>query len=402
MTFPTKRFAHIVLLTIGPLACSALAQNNAVRLQLDHVQNFKAAQPMTDRDGGLWAWRNLEGITYSSNSTPQQNLSGTFLKHVLSANGAVLMTLEKNSRVKDSQDAAGLVLRWFNREGLAFGAHELAWHEDDPLPQFILNNSGSHALIIEPGSARATILSPSAQTFMLFENAPYTNERPVLLAANDAHFYVFSQFAPSTTQQTHAPTLICFALNGQEEWRHALAAGTVGSLALSPSGKWLLAHRYHVNHGKVEATTIILDADGRERATRPELFRAAAFSQDEQFLFLLDRRELRCVDMHTGATLWRNQLQDHNEMFIALTAAEPQASCVALIVESAFEQKRFVYKKARLAAFTPTGARLTETQISETLSSPLLLVNAKQNLLLAAQGQLLRFKFATVSPSRLE
>lgn len=399
MNSTTKRNTLIIFLA---LASSALAQSTALRLQLERTHDFKAAQPLSDRNGEVWAWRNVEGITYFSHTTSSQSVAGAFLKHVLSANGEALLTLEKNAHNKDSRNASGLVLRRFNREGAALGVHELAWHEDDPLPQIILNNSGTHALIVEPGSGRATLLAQSAQTFLLFENAPYTNERPVMLAASDSRFYVFTQFAPSTMQQTHAPTLIGFALTGKEEWRRTLAPGTVGALALSPSGKWLVAHRYQVNGNKVEATTTMLTADGREQITFPGLFRAAAFSQDEQFLFLLDRRELRCVNVNTGAILWRNQLRSREEMYVALTTAEPHASCVALIAVSSFAEKRFVYKKARLAAFAANGTTINETQIAAPLHAPLLLVHTKQNLLLAAEGQLLRYKIANASPSRLE
>lgn len=406
MTFKLKQSVFIVPVAACLLAGPARAQEGVLRLQLETTKRFETAQPLSDLTGEHWAWRSAEAIALVSNALPTTKLSGVFLKHNMSANGAALLALEKNTSLKEEERAAGLVLHWFNQSGVALGVHRLPWHDDDPLPHFIVNSSGSHALVVEPGSARATFLmpgSPNAQSMALFEEAPYTNERPLFLAASATHFYIFTQFAPSTSQQMQAPTLICFAIAGKEKWRRALAPGTAGALALSPNAKALVVHRYHVHAGQVEATTTIFDAEGRERVTIPGLFRAAVFSLDGRYVFLMDRRELRCVNARNGATIWRSQLQRRDEMFVALTNAESPAACFVLIAQNAFEQNRFVYKNARLAAFSATGKSLTEHPVSETLSTPYLIFSdARRKVLLAAQGQLLSYKFSLSSSSRLE
>ena len=402
MIYHLKQNAFTVLV----IACSAIAQNGVMRLQLESATNFEAAQPLSDRTGEHWAWRSAEAIALVSTATRTTKLSGNFLKHSMSANGIALLALEKNISPKTEERPAGVLLRWFNQSGVALGRHEFAWHDDDPLPHFIVSNSGSHALVVEPGSARATFLmpgSPTAQGIALFEEASYINERPLFLAASATHFYIFTQIAPSTSLQMQSPTLICFSLEGKEQWRRTLALGTAGNLAVAPSGKILVVHRYHVNAGKVEAGTILLDTEGRARVSIAGLFHAAAFSSDEQNIFLMDRRELRCINVRSGAELWHHQLTHREEMFVALTNAESPAACFALIAQNAFEQNRFVYKNARLAAFSAAENSLTEQLISETLSAPYLIFSGTQRrVLLAAEGQLLRYKFSSPTSSRLE
>ncbi len=387
-------------------ASAAWPQIQVARLQLESVQRFNTAQPRSDNTGSCWAWRSEKEILVPSSAPQATRLAGFFLQHELSANGKALLALEKPSTKREHEEKAGLVLRWFDNAGRPLGAHALPWQEDDPLPRIILNRTGSHALVLEPASARATFFEEAARVVnesLLFENAPYTNERPALLAASEEHFYVLSQVAPTTTPQARAPVLVCYAMNGNEQWRRELPRGTAGYLALSPGGTWLVANQYEVTDGRVQAASFIFEAAGQQRATFSGLLREASFSNGEQFLFALDRRALRCVETASGKILWQTHLQPRSEMFAATTALSNKTSCIALVGASVLAQGRFVFQNARLRGFDDAGRQQFELAVAEALAQPRLVVSAdRQHVLLAAEGLLQRYRIITPTQRQRE
>jgi hypothetical protein len=374
------------------LAFAAWPQTHLPRLQLESTQRFAPAQPQGDEAGSRWAWRSEKEILLSP---PATKISGAFLQHQWSANGEALLALEKPNAKREREDEAGLALRWFDARGQELGAHVLPWHEDDPLPRMILNRGGSHALALEPASGRVTFFAGGGRVVresFLFENAPYTNERPAFLAASEEHFYVLSQAAPSTPEQAHAVVLICYATNGNEQWRRELPQGTAAYLALSPSGKRLAANQYAFAHGRVAAASLIFEANGQQRATFSGMLREASFSNEEQLLFALDRRELRCVETVSGKILWQHQLKRRDEMFVTAKALPNSSFVIALVGASAWEQNRFVYQQNRLLLFDQAGRQQSESAVADALVKPTLVISSsEQKLRLAAEGILLQY-----------
>ncbi|MEK7728110.1 MAG: hypothetical protein AAB354_06815 [candidate division KSB1 bacterium] len=400
-------FFHRVFYPMAAL-CSALitptwAQPGATRLQFENTQRLPGAVPRNDAAGECWAWRGANEIMLSTPASSRLKLSGEFLDHQLSAEGRALLAVEQ-LRAKPGE--AGLVLRWCNAEGQPRGTHALAWHEDDPLPQMILNHSGTHTLMVEPASARVTLFDEAGQVVrenLLFADAPYANERPVFLAASAKHFYVLSQFAPSTSMQVHAPALICFSLAGEEQWRRELPLATSGYLALAPSGNWLVANTYEVRADRVNSAAAIFTANGRQQAAFSGVVRAVSFSTTEKVLFALDRRELRCVELASGKILWTSHLQNRAEMFVTSAALPEPWSCIALIGTSAFESGRFVFKNARLLGLDREGREQFAHALMEPLAQPRLVVAAgRQQVLLGAEGMLQSYQIITSAQRQRE
>lgn len=397
MIVPRRSFYLVALLSCLH-AVDAQAQLGAMRLHLESVQRFSGEEPKSGVAGAHWAWRSANEILLATSASSSLKLSGSFLKHEISANGRALLALEKSS---EKNETPSLRLRWFDEQGAQRGAHALAWHEDDPLPHIILNEPGTHALVFEPATARAQFMEEPAQALrekFLFANAPHTNERPVFLAASANHFYALTQFAPSTSAQTHAPMLVCFSLTGEEQWRRELPYATAGHLAISPSGNWLAANAYEVRESRVNSSTALFDANGKPQATFSGNVRAVSFSTEETALLALDRRALRAIEINSGKILWQTQLQSRTEMFVALAAVQGSASCVALAGESAFAQNRFVFKKAKLLVYDKNGERQFAHAINEPLVKPRLVVAAdQQQVLLAAEGWLQRYRLITTT-----
>ncbi len=387
------------------ITVAAFAQTSALRAQLENSQSLSAVAPQSDQAGVLWAWRDNEGLALSHLSSKNSSkITGAFLQHRLSANGEVVAALEKFVGNETRADKSGLMLRWFASEGRMLGAHHLAWHGDDPLPQFALNHSGSHVMALQPATAHIAFLNQTAELLkegVLFDNAPYSNERPAFLAADANHFYVLSQSIPHTTQQASAPALICFSLEGKEQWRRELQSGMAGNLAISPSGNWLLANRYEVANTSVQASTVIFDAQGRQHTELSSLFRAASFSVDEKSALLIDRRQVRCIDLPSREILWQSDLKSREEMFAA--AARHSQTWLALVARSTFKQNRFVYEKARVRGWNSKGQQQFELAVAHDLIAPILVASPEApQFLLAADGVLLQYKIFAGPQSKVE
>ncbi len=396
---PISRFKIIgcvsTLLTL--VAVAAFAQTSALRIARESTRARPLGAPQSDDAGALWTWRSKAALLISTRpTTNSMEITGTFLQHRVNAAATAVLALEKLGEENLRDDKSGLALRWFNRDGQPLGTHFIAWHNDDPLPQFMMNRSGSHVLCLEPGVARATFLDQTGQALAqisLFENAAYSNERPLFLAASERHFYVLSQRAPSTAETGHAPVLFCFSLEGQEQWHRELAPGTAGNLALSASGNWLMASRYEVNAGSVTSDIVAFDAQGRALATLSGLFRAVVFARDETQALLLDRRQLRCVSIPQGEGLWQFALKSKAEMFVAAAAPRDLHSYIVLAAQSTFKQGRFIFEQARLLGIDGNGQQQFELAVAEALVNPVLAISEDgRRLQLAGDGLFQSYK----------
>ncbi|NUO83721.1 hypothetical protein HUU05_26900 [candidate division KSB1 bacterium] len=379
------------------VAVAAFAQSSALQIARESAQSRPRGAPQSDEAGTLWTWRNEQALLISARpSTSSKEITGTFLQHRVNAGATAVIALEKLGAENLRDDKSGLALRWFNRDGQPLGTHFIAWHNDDPLPQFVMNRSGSHVVCAEPAVARATFLDQTGQVLaqnFLFEDATYSNERPLFLAASAEHFYVLSQRAPSTLETGHAPVLFCFSLEGQEQWRRELAPGTAGNLALSPRGNWLMASRYTVAANGVVSTIAIFDTQGHAHATLSGLFRTVVFARDETQALLLDRRQLRCVRIPQGERLWQFALTSKEEMFVAAAATHDLHSYIVLAAQSNFKQQRFIFEQARLLAFDHDGQHQFELAIPEALVQPALAISASgRSLQLAGDGLFQNYK----------
>lgn len=361
-------------------------------------------RPLLDRTGECVVWRSASGFTlldYEGRDTAE--ISGTFLKHWVSANGSVVAVLEKAATAKDGNDESALILRWFDRSGRQMDVYNLSQHSDDPLPQILFNATGSHLVVAQPAIARLIFLNNAGQTLresFIFPDAPYSQERPFFLAPSAEAFVVLSQFMPSTSAEAVAPICLRFSTSGEEQWRRELPAGIAGSLAISDDGELIVASRYIVdvtnNKSHVESTISLLQRDGKLLANVDGLFRKAVFAQDHARLLLMDRRQLRALSVPSGKVLWQANLSRRAEMFVDIAANAEQDKVFALTGASVFKENRFVFENARLLGFDNSGRQQFEQPLKAALSSPALMISTDgQQLTLAAEGLLQNFTFNT-------
>ncbi|MCI0697000.1 PQQ-like beta-propeller repeat protein [candidate division KSB1 bacterium] len=346
------------------------------------------------------AWQSASGLTlldHDGKNTAE--ISGTFLKHWASSNGSAIAVLEKAASAKDGNDQSSLILRWFDRDGRQMGRHNFLQHSDDPLPQISFNATGSHLVVAQPAIARLIFLNNNGQTLresFIFSEAPYSQERPFFIAASAEAFVVLSQFMPSTSSDVVAPVCMSFSTSGEEQWRRELPAGAASGLAVSDDGELIVASRYlvHVaeNGSRVESTISLLQRDGKLLANVDGLFRKAVFTQDNTRLLLMDRRQLRALEIPSGKVLWQVNLSRRAEMFVDIAANAEQDKVFALVGSSVFKENRFVFENARLLGFDDSGRQQFELPMKTTLSSPILVISEDgQQLTLAAEGWLQNF-----------
>ncbi len=322
-----------------------------------------------------------------------------FLKHWVSSNGSAIAVLEKVVSAKDGSDESALILRWFDRGGQQMGSYNFTQHRDDPLPQISFNATGSHLVIAQPAMARLIFLNNNGQTLhesSIFSEVPYSQERSFFMAASAETFVVLTQFMPSAPAKAIAPVCLRFSTSGEEQWRRELPAGTAGGLAISDDGKLIVASRYlvHVaeNESRVESTISLLQHDGKLLATVDGLFRKAAFAKNNARLLLMDRRQLRALEIPSGKVLWQVNLSRRAEMFVDIAADAGQDKVFALAGYSVFKENRFVFENARLLGFDNTGRQRVEQPLQTALSSSALVISENgQRLVLAAEGMLQNF-----------
>lgn len=358
------------------------------------------ARPLLDQGGECVAWQSAASLALLGHEGKNAaEISGTFLKHWVSANGNVVAVLEKTASAKDHNGESSLILRWFERSGRQMGSYNLSQHRDDPLPQISFNAAGSHLVIAQPAIARLIFLNNTGQTLresFVFSAAPYSLERPFFMAASAEAFVVLTQFMPSTNAKTVVPVCIRFSAAGEERWRRELPTGTAGGLAVAGDGELIVASRYLVHvaesGSRVESTTSLLQRDGKLLANVDGLFRKAVFAQDNSHLLLMDRRQLRALEIPSGKLLWQTNLLRRAEMFVDVAADAGQEKFFALAGSSVFKENRFVFENARLLGFDSKGRQRVEQRLPAALSLPALMISANgQRLTLAAEGVLQSF-----------
>jgi hypothetical protein len=254
-------------------------------------------------------------------------------------------------------------------------------------------------MIAQPVTAKLIFLNNEGQTLresFIFSKAPYSQERPFFMAASAEAFVVLTQFMPLTNAKAIAPVCMRFSASGEEQWRRELPAGTAGGLAISDDGELIVASRYlvHVadNGSRVESTISLLQRDGKLLANGDGLFRKAIFARDNSRLLLMDRRQLRALDIPNGKVLWQVNLSRRAEMFVDMAANAEQDKVFALVGSSVFKENRFVFESVRLIGFDNKGQQIIEMPVKTALSSPALLISADgQRLALAAEGVLQNF-----------
>ncbi len=374
--------------------------NSAFRLQAGSFLARSSGLPLLDRHGESVAWRTSSALTLLDHEGKDTaEISGTFLKHWVSSNGNAVAVLEKAASAKDGDDGYSLVLRWFDRGGRQMGSYNLSQHSDDPLPQISFNATGSHLMIAQPAMARLFFFKYAGQTLRevpIFSEAPYSLERPFFMAASAEAFVVLSQSVPSTSAEAIVPICIRFSTSGEEQWRRELPAGTAGGLAISDDGELIVASRYlvHVtpNSSRVESTISLLQRDGKLLANVDGLFRKAVFAQNNSRLLLMDRRQLRALEIPSGKVLWQTNLSRRAEMFVDMAANAEQDKVFALAGSSVFRENRFVFENARLLGFDNRGRQQFEQPLKTALSLPALALSEDgQRLTLSAEGVLQNF-----------
>jgi len=353
--------------------------------------------PMLDQTGSCLGWFETPRSTLlDAKGRVLAKSDGKILKHAISSDGSAFAVLEKTTSSKDQINESFFTIRCFNRGGQPSGLYNFSQHRDVPLPQIVFNAAGSPLLVAYPATARLIFLNQNGQVLRelpLFREAPYSNERPLFIAASADAFIVLSQKIPSTNAIAVAPTMIYFSNNkGEEQWRRELSVGTAGGLAISEDGAWIAAGRYVVTGERVESTISIFNSRGELQTQTAGLFRRAIFAKNGNRLLLMDRRLLRAIDFRRGAALWQVNLTRPAEMFIDMAADSECDKIFALAGASAFKDKRFQWAQPRLRGFDNKGRQQFEEVLSNSLISPLLKIsNDGHRLTLAAEGFLQNF-----------
>jgi len=386
------------------LAFFAMAQSPPpFRLEASPPLARSESTPVLDQTGVCLGWLETSRSTLlDAQGRMLAKSDGKILKHAISSDGSAFAVLEKTTSSKDRMNESFFTIRCFNRGGQQSGLYNFSQHRDDPVPQIIFNAASSPLLVAYPATARLIFLNQNGQVLresFLFHEAPYSNERPLFMAASANAFIVLSQKTPSTNASTVAPTLICFSNKGEEQWRRELPMGTAGSgsLAMSDDGAWIAAGRYAVTGARVESTISIFNSRGELQSKTEGLFRRAFFAKNGNGLLLMDRRQLRALDFRRGNTLWLVNLTRRAEMFVDVVVDAMHNKTFALVAENVFKENRFIFEKARLLGFDAAGQQQLETLLPVQLNAPMLKIsNDGGRLTLAAEGFLQNF---TVSPS---
>ena len=384
------------------LAFFATAQSPPqFRLEASPPLTRSESAPALDQTGVCLGWFETSRSTLlDAQGRMLVKSDGKILKHAISSDGSAFAVLEKTTSRKDRRNESFFTIRSFNRDGRQCGLYNFFQHRDDPLPQIVFNATGSYLFVAYPATARLIFLNQNGQVLRelpLFRDAPYSNERPLFIAASVDAFTVLSQKIPSTNATAAAPTLIYFSKKGEEQWRCELPAGTAGGLAISDDGAWIAAGRYVVTGARVESTISIFNFRGELQNKTEGLFRRAIFAKNGNRMLLMDRRQLRAIGIPGGELLWQANLSRRTEMFADIAAAATDNKTLALVAENVFKENRFIFEKARLLGFDAAGRQQLETLLPVLLNAPMLKIsNDGGRLTLAAEGFLQNF---TVSQS---
>jgi hypothetical protein len=333
---------------------------------------------------------------------PITNVPGNFLKTAIApfvdsraAKQMAAAAIQKQAPSKEPAEN-GLALQIFQIDGALIASHFLPHGFDAPLPQFCFDARGAHLLLARPETAMLTFFSPQGEILhhtQLFQNAPFSLERPLFLAASRDGFVALTQFEASTPDSMRAPMLFYFSNDGKEKWRRELSPGTSGGAVVSGDGRRIAVCRYDVRDDVVESETTIFGEAGQFLAGAPVMFRHAHFTTTGKNLALATHDELLFMDSANGHLMMQMRLTAENEHIAAMSMDE-QDNVILLAGRSEFASGDFELVDARLFGVDSKGMEIFRQDLAETLrGTPVLVVNAqRREILLAADGFLHRFR----------
>lgn len=267
----------------------------------------------------------------------------------------------------------------------------LALHYDDPIPAIIIADDG-RSILFEGSAGSATVFNLHGEVvreFDLFENDVAALEKPIdgAVCTDAGRFVITAQKRPMTFDENKSeyvsgePWLFCFSIIGNEHWRQPLELASTSRVAISPTGKYIVASFYSPsNKNAATFRTAIFDENGDRVMDIPYSFRMLEFSKDEKSIFFINRKQLIYINL-IDKNYKKIKITNHKEGIIitGLMVDEITNSPIVLTAKSIFQNKRFEFVEPVLLQFYHKLEKKWEISLpAEKFIEPSIQINHKE------------------------
>ena len=271
--------------------------------------------------------------------------------------------LEKSELTTQSADQKKMNYLICNYKGEEQYSIPLALHYDDPIPAIIIADDG-RSILFEGSAGSVTVFNSQGDVLCeidLFENDVAALEKPIdgVVCTDTEKFVITTQKRPMTFDENNSeyisgePWLFCFSIGGSELWRLPLELFSASRVAVSSTGKYIVASFYSPpNQTAAIFRTAIFDENGNRLMDIPYSFKKLEFAKDDKSIFFVNREQLICINL-VDRNYKKIKITNHKEGTIIahLKVNEITNSPIVLTAKSIFQNNRFEFVEPALIQF---------------------------------------------------
>ncbi|NBC18962.1 MAG: hypothetical protein GVY18_16800 [Bacteroidetes bacterium] len=292
-------------------------------------------------------------------------LGGALVHSVTSSTGRFLGLLTEPDAT-DQPDARALRLLVVRHDGALRYTHVLPRTPDAPRPVLAVSDRTGAVAYGDPARGEVVLLDGDGREVArvrLFEEAPYTLERTLLLSfsPDGRHLAVAAmrEAARPGAVLTDNVRIWLYRTDGTVRWRRTVPEPALHALAVSPAADRVAVATLdaYADGGMVRRTRFFA-GDGTPQGTLPMLFARASFAEDRPLVWLASARQVIGYDLATRRTLFTEAVES-TPIRVLDVALHPDGT-QGLVLQGAprFEGGRFVVRDLQARYLNSDGALL--------------------------------------------
>ncbi|MCB0282437.1 MAG: hypothetical protein KDF60_07645 [Calditrichaeota bacterium] len=270
---------------------------------LSRSEKLNIAESVENQKGVMYWLNNMQ--TLSAN-----DLQDDDIVNVIYTNNDGYGVIKRLNNEKNPQ----IEIEFFSSEKKPVAHVREQWQYDVPFPEYLVSKNGDKVLAVDI-SNRIRVFNNDGkvqENYKIIDKYSYETETIIVNAATDNLDLLFT----GMTVPGKKITTLTFRTSANEMiWRESYEGWSVRSVAISNDGRYLAASLYQSGDA-FRFRSIIFTANGEivyESQQRTSGFR---FSSDNNFVTLLDKKQLELADLKTRSKTGTYELADADKIII--------------------------------------------------------------------------------------
>lgn len=313
---------------------------------------------------------------YSPEGRQVVSLGGS-LVHSRTSSGERFLGILIESDATDQPDARVLRLQVLHHEGTLRYEHILPRTHDAPRPVLAVNDRTGAIAYGHPARSEVVLLDGDGREVVrvqLFEDAPYTLERTLLLSFSPDGQYLavaaMREAARPGAALAENVRVWLYRADGTLRWQRTLPAPSLHALAVSPEAAWVAVATLdaYADGGMVRRTHFFA-GDSTPQGTLPVLFAQASFTEDRRQVWLATSRRVVGYDLAAHHTLFTETVKPPASRVLDVVVHPGGTQGIVLQGTPRFEDGQFVYYDLQAHYLRSDGAMLERLAVGDAVGT---------------------------------